>query len=47
MQGGYETRGLYSGGIGTFTPAAEEVLVKSVKGLAAQAGRPRQPTESK
>jgi hypothetical protein len=40
-QGGYETRGLYSGGIGLFTSAAEGELVKSVSELAAQAGRTR------
>jgi Neutral/alkaline non-lysosomal ceramidase, N-terminal len=39
-QGGYETRGLYSGGIGLFTPEAEGVLVRAITELAAQAGRP-------
>jgi hypothetical protein len=38
-QGGYETRGLYSGGIGTFTPDAESALVRAVAELAAKAGR--------
>ncbi len=46
-QGGYETRGLYSGGIGHFTPEAEGVLVKTVSELAAQAGRPAQRNGSK
>jgi hypothetical protein len=39
-QGGYETRGLYSEGIGTFAPDAEEKLVGVIKELAASAGRP-------
>ncbi|HZL87712.1 MAG TPA: neutral/alkaline non-lysosomal ceramidase N-terminal domain-containing protein [Pirellulaceae bacterium] len=43
-QGGYETRGLYSGGIGTFTPQAESEFVRVVKDLASKAGR---PTEAK
>jgi hypothetical protein len=38
-EGGYETRGLYSGGYGFFTPRAEEVLVKKVRELAGKAGR--------
>jgi len=38
-QGGYETRGLYSGGIGTFTAEAEGVLIRAVTELAANAGR--------
>jgi hypothetical protein len=38
-QGGYETRGLYSGGAGFFDPAAEQVLVKKVAELAGKAGR--------
>lgn len=42
-QGGYETRGLYSGGIGTFTPQAESVLVESVQDLAKHAGRKSSP----
>src|SRR4029077_6589048 len=32
-EGGYETRGLYSGGAGFFDPTAEEVLVKKVREL--------------
>jgi hypothetical protein len=39
-QGGYETRGLYAGGIGLFGPQAEEAIVSTIKDLAAQAGRP-------
>ena len=38
-EGGYETRGLYSGGIGQFSPAAEGVLVEKVRQLAHEAGR--------
>jgi neutral ceramidase len=38
-EGGYETRGLYSGGAGFFTADAEQVLVKKVRELAIQAGR--------
>ncbi len=38
-EGGYETRGLYSGGIGLFAPAAQDVLVSKVVELARQAGR--------
>jgi neutral ceramidase len=38
-EGGYECRGLYSGGIGYFTPAAQDVLVNKVRELAARAGR--------
>jgi neutral ceramidase len=38
-EGGYETRGLYSGGLGMFQPKAEEVLVETVRKLAVQAGR--------
>jgi hypothetical protein len=38
-EGGYETRGLYTGGIGWFAPKAEEVLVAKVRELAEQAGR--------
>lgn len=36
---GYETRGLYSGGAGFFTPAAQDVLAKTVRDLAKKAGR--------
>jgi neutral ceramidase len=38
-EGGYETRGLYSGGAGFFDPKAEEVLVAKVRELARKAGR--------
>jgi hypothetical protein len=38
-EGGYETRGLYSGGIGLFDPKAQEVLVEAVRKLAREAGR--------
>lgn len=38
-EGGYETRGLYHGGIGYFAPEVESVLVNTVRELAAQAGR--------
>jgi hypothetical protein len=38
-EGGYETRGLYSGGAGFFDAAAEEVLVRKVRELAKEAGR--------
>lgn len=39
-QGGYETRGLYSGGIGLFTPAAEGIVVAEIAALAKKTGRP-------
>ena len=38
-EGGYETRGLYSGGAGFFAPKAEEILVEKVRDLARKAGR--------
>ena len=38
-EGGYETRGLYSGGIGLFDPKAQDVLVAKVRELAKKAGR--------
>jgi Neutral/alkaline non-lysosomal ceramidase, N-terminal len=38
-EGGYETRGLYSGGPGFFDTKAEEVLVRAVRDLAGKAGR--------
>ncbi|HJZ58628.1 MAG TPA: neutral/alkaline non-lysosomal ceramidase N-terminal domain-containing protein [Gemmataceae bacterium] len=38
-EGGYETRGLYSGVPGFFDPKAEEVLVRAVRELARKAGR--------
>jgi hypothetical protein len=39
-EGGYETRGLYTGGAGFFTPAAQDVLVETVRELAQKVGRP-------
>jgi hypothetical protein len=38
-EGGYETRGIYSGGPGFFDPKAEESLVRAVRDLAGKAGR--------
>ena len=38
-EGGYETRGLYSGGVGVFAPQAEQVVVDRVRELAKQVGR--------
>jgi neutral ceramidase len=38
-EGGYETRGLYSGGAGWFAPEAEQVVVRKVRELARTAGR--------
>ena len=38
-EGGYETRGLYSGGAGFFDPQAEQVVVRTVRELAKKAGR--------
>ncbi len=38
-EGGYETRGLYSGGAGFFSPEAERTLVDGVRALAEEAGR--------
>lgn len=38
-EGGYETRGLYSGGTGFFAPESEGVLVDKVRELAKGAGR--------
>jgi neutral ceramidase len=38
-EGGYETRGLYSGGIGFFSADAEKVVVNRLKELANEAGR--------
>jgi hypothetical protein len=40
-EGGYETRGLYEGGIGYFAPEVQDALVNQVRELAAAAGRPR------
>ena len=38
-EGGYETRGLYSGGVGLFDPKAQEVVVQTVRELARKVGR--------
>ena len=38
-EGGYETRGLYSGGIGLFDAKTQDVLVAKVRELAEKAGR--------
>jgi hypothetical protein len=38
-EGGYETRGLYAGGIGLFAPEAQDAVVEAVRGLATKAGR--------
>lgn len=37
--GGYETRGVYAGGIGFFAPEAQDLLVEKVRQLAGRAGR--------
>jgi hypothetical protein len=39
QEGGYETRGLYAGGLGFFSPKAQDVLVETVRTLAQKAGR--------
>ena len=38
-EGGYETRGLYSGSVGLFDPRAEAVVVERVRDLATKVGR--------
>jgi hypothetical protein len=38
-EGGYETRGLYSGGPGFFSPKAQDTVVNAVRELAQKAGR--------
>jgi hypothetical protein len=38
-EGGYETRGLYAGGIGRFDARAQDVLVAKVRELAEKVGR--------
>ena len=40
-EGGYETRGIYHGAIGYFSPAAQEVMVQKVRELAERVGRVR------
>lgn len=46
VEGGYETRGLYAGGIGFFSPAAEPLVIQTVREMASEAGRevPAPPT---
>ena len=46
-EGGYETRGLYSGRAGFFSPKAQDVLVEAVRELAHKAGRPLEPVVEK
>jgi len=38
-EGGYETRGLYRGGIGQFAPEAETVVAEALKAMAKEVGR--------
>ena len=38
-EGGYETRGLYAGGIGFFAPEVEEVVAEAIRRLAKESGR--------
>lgn len=38
-EGGYETRGIYAGGIGFFAPKAEDVAAGAIRDLAGKAGR--------
>lgn len=38
-EGGYETRGIYTGGVGAFAPEAEAALVGKVRELASAVGR--------
>jgi hypothetical protein len=45
-EGGYETRGLYSGGVGLFDHKAQDVLVSKVRDLAGKAGRKLPPAKS-
>jgi hypothetical protein len=42
-EGGYETRGVVHGGPGFFSPAAQDIVVATVKELAVRAGRPAPP----
>ena len=39
FEGGYETRGIYAGGIGFFAPEAEDVVAEAIRQLAEEAGR--------
>jgi hypothetical protein len=43
-EGGYETRGLYAGGIGLFDAKSQDVLVAKVRELAKKVGR-KMPAE--
>jgi neutral ceramidase len=38
-EGGYETRGLYSGAAGFFTREAQDIVVRTIRELAIKAGR--------
>jgi len=38
-EGGYETRGVYSGGPGIFAPAAQDAVIQAVREMAEKAGR--------
>jgi hypothetical protein len=38
-EGGYETRGIYAGGIGFFDPKAQDVVVEKIRALAKKVGR--------
>jgi hypothetical protein len=44
-EGGYETRGLYAGGLGSFDARAQDVLVDKVRQLATKVGRPLPQTK--
>ncbi len=46
-EGGYETRGLYAGGIGFFSTKAPDTLVKAVGDLARKAGHTGEPASKK
>lgn len=39
-EGGYETRGLYAGGVGFFSPKVQDEVLSAVRELAQKAGRP-------
>jgi hypothetical protein len=41
-EGGYETRGIYSGGPGFFSPQAQDTIVEAIRGMARKAGRKMQ-----
>ncbi len=41
QEGGYETRGLYYGGVGLFSPMAQDVVVSKIIQMASDAGRKR------